>query len=144
MNNCIDLRITCNIARWYDQMLKMISFIYFLRQIISSLSREKKIPQPSCKSFSYRLERSFHFSYAIFAFKASLVCFTFSRIFKGHKNFPCWIYFSSNSFASCFRWGTIRNNLVQNWKCQWGKNVSVRKQFSKISWKTEQVSCLSE
>ena len=79
---------------------------------------------------------------AIFAFKASLVCFTFLRIFKVHKNFRCWIYFSSSGFAWCFRWGTIRNNLVQNWKCQWEENVSVRKQFSKISWKTEQVSCL--
>ena len=34
--------------------------------------------------------------------------------------------------------------LVQNWKCQWGKNISVRKKFSKISRKTEQVSRLSK
>ena len=41
-----------------DQMLKMISFIYFLWQWFL-LSWEKKFPQPPCKSFSYRLERSF-------------------------------------------------------------------------------------
>ena len=70
--------------------------------------------------------------------------FTFSRIFKVHKSFRCWNYFSSNGLAWCFRWGTIGDNLVQNWKCQWGKNVSVRKKFSKISWKTEQVSLLSK
>ena len=74
---------------------------------------------------------------AIFAFKASLVYFTFSRIFKVHKNFRCWIYFSSNGFAWGFCWGTIRHNLVQNWKCPWRKNVGVRKQFSKASWKTD-------
>ena len=92
------------------------------------LAERKNFPS-LLPSFSYRLERSFHFSRccnAIFAFKASLVRFTFSRIFKVHKNFRCWIYFRSNGFAWCFRWFTIGNNLVQNWKCQWGKNVSVR------------------
>ena len=122
-------------------MFKMISYILSTAYNFF-LAERKNFPQPSCKSFSYRLERSFDFSQcgnAIFAFKVSLLRFIFSRIFKVHKNFRCWIYFSSNGFALCFRWRTIGNNLVQNWKCQWGKNVSVRKQFSKISWKTEQL-----
>ena len=110
--------------------------------------REKKFPQPPCKSFSYWLEISFHFSRcgnAIFAFKASLVRFTFTRIFKVHKNFRCWIYFSSKGFVCCFRlvqsetiWFKIENVSEEN------INVSVRKKFSKISWKTEQASRLSK
>ena len=39
---------------WDDQMLN----IYFLRKQFH-LSREKKFPQPPCKSFSCRLERTF-------------------------------------------------------------------------------------
>ena len=48
------------------------------------LAERTKIPQPPCKSFSYQLERSFHFSQcgnAIFAFKVSLLRFIFSRTF---------------------------------------------------------------
>ena len=112
------------------------------------LAERKKFPSLLAKAFlTAGLERSFHYSQcgnAIFAFKVSLLRFIFSRIFKVHKNFRCWIYFSSNGFALCFRWRTIGNNLVQNWKCQWGINVSERKKFSKISRKTEQFSRLSK
>ena len=127
--------------------LKWFLFYIFYTANNFFLDERKKFPSLLAKSFSYRLERSFHFARcgnAIFAFKISLLRFIFSRIFKVHKNFRCWIYFSSNGFALCFRWRTIGNNLVQNWKCQWGINLSERKKFSKISRKTEQFSRLSK
>ena len=150
MNNSIDLQIACNVAGWAFAAMRRPNakndfFYIFSTANNFFLAERKKFPEPSCKIFSNRLKRSFHFSQcgnAIFAFKVSLLRFIFSRIFKVHKNFRCWIYFSSNGFALCFRWRTNGNNLVQNWKCQWGINVSVGKKFSKISRKTEQVSRL--
>ena len=123
--------------------LKWFLFYIFYTANNFFLTERKKFPSLLAKAFlTAGLEISFHYSQcgnAIFAFKVSLLRFIFSRIFKVHKNFRCWIYFSSNGFALCFRWRTIGNNLVQNWKCQWGINVSVRKKLSKISRKTEQV-----
>ena len=115
------------LSRWDDQMLKMIPFIYFLRLLGSFQPREKKKFPASLQKLSLNGRKIFHFSRcgnATFAFKASLLRFTFSIIFKVHKNFRRWIYFSSSGFAWCFLWGTIGNNLrVQNWKCKWGKIV---------------------
>ena len=101
-------------------MLKLISFIYFLRQLIVSSHREKKSP---CllilqKVFSpVKLDRSFLFSScgnAILDLKAALVRFTFSRNSVVHKNFSCWIYLSLKAFCAIyFLWSTLGNNLLQ-------------------------------
>ena len=135
-------------TKW-QEMTKFL-FIYFLRQLIISSPRENNFPASwLCKSSSYLLERSFHFSScsnAIFAFQSfSLVSCTFSRNSVVHKNFSCWIYFSSKVFAwYIFSEVHLETIWFQNSNCQWGKNVTGRNNFSKLSWKTEQVSCLSK
>ena len=86
-------------------MLKLTSFIYFVRQLIVSSRREKQIPSLlTLQNLFFPVREIFSVSplrwgSTIFAFKASIVRFSFSRDSVVRKNFCCWIYFSSKGFA---------------------------------------------
>ena len=122
-----------------DQMLKMISFIYFLWQWFL-LSWEKKFPQPPCKSFAYQLERSFISHDVVTQSLLSKLPFFDSKYIRtfaaGFSLVQTILHDVFVRVQSETIWFKIENVS--------GKNVSVHKKFSKISWKTEQVSRLSK
>ena len=121
------------------QMLKMISFIYFQRQIVSSQPREKISPASLQKLF-LPVRKIFRFSQcgnAIFVFKTSHLFVSLSREFSRYmKTFAAGFILVQTVLYDVSIAGVQSETMWFQIENASGRNVSVRKKFSKVSQKS--------